>query len=109
MRKATQLGMVLAAAMVGLLVAGAAAADRGEVNSKNSTAQTLTIDGKTYKVSPRTVFRGYEGQRLTLAQIAVPDTSGGDVERGPVLVEFDSVERRGGHVLLSVTLVEIRD
>lgn len=104
--------IALAGLAAGLLLAAASPAAAGgrvgELVEKDPAASTLTIGRRVYQVTERTVLRGYEGQRITLAEVPVPLAGAEPALRPVVEARYEAVTSRGALVLVSLDLVSPR-
>jgi hypothetical protein len=76
----------------------------GEVSSKNLQEHTITIKGRSYLVTEKTVLRNAQGRRVALRGLAVPDEhSDGSVAHAT----FEAVETRRGLELISLRLSRV--
>ncbi len=91
-------------ATAGVAVAGGTVKGMGTVVEKDLRAGTISIEGKVYQVSDRTVIRDLEGARISLAQVPVPEAGADGGAVALVAGEFDAVEVRGKRVLVSLDL-----
>jgi hypothetical protein len=80
----------------------------GELIEKSPSASTITIGRRVYRVNDRTALRGYDGQRITLADVPVPLEGASDGLRPVVEARYEAVESRHGLVLVSLELVTPR-
>ena len=109
-RIARTLGMLLAAALIGL--PGAAAADdSGEIGivlEKNVEKQTLRLDGGlVLQVKPTTVITGLDGQRITLDQVPAAENIGeGYAVDGDETIRYEAVRSGRSLVATSIQLLD---
>jgi hypothetical protein len=108
----------LAAALAAVLLASmgtAGAADEdasfGAIRGKDTHAQIIVIDGKTFAVTPRTIIRGPDGGRIQLSEIDVPDEADGEAAFPIGLIEasFTAETHDKNSVLLSLDLMPLVD
>ena len=76
----------------------------GEVQRKDMSAGTLTIDGQVYRVTARTRLRDLEGHITTLAAIDAPQQGEKDV-REMLAAFYTAVESSDGLLLTSLEML----
>ena len=76
----------------------------GEVERKDMSAGTLTIDGQVYRVTARTRLRDLEGHITTLAAIDAPQQGEKDV-REMLAAFYTAVESSDGLLLTSLEML----
>ena len=93
-----------AALLCAALWVPAAWAGEGQATSKNAAEQTVTIDGRAYHVSDKTILRDQNGELLRFKSLPLT-REGSRRELDPVQVSFDAVDTRHGQTLVSLQIV----
>lgn len=95
-----------ASALLATLLLAAAAwagplSGAGEVSAKDVQEHTITIKGRSYLVTEKTVLRNAQGKRVALRALAVPDERS---DGAAAYATFEAVETRRGLELISLRL-----
>ena len=108
------LASALAAALLASMGTASAAtedASFGAIRGKDTHAKSIVMDGKTFTVTPRTIIRGPDGDRIQLSEIDVPDQANGEAAFPIGLIEasFTAETQDENSVLLSLDLMSLVD